>query len=188
MDRQFNLRPTLVAIGIAAGVCGVAMAQSTADTPTTSTTTAAAATAAPADGAAAGDRQSATTAPTKAPPTDSTAAQPTTPAPTLPTDANAPIGSTNVVRSDTPSIAFDKLAGERAFLAREDTAALPGFGNAFAHADHDADARLDRTEFTDAWAAYTGQGEAAENAASAAAAAAIARSEATSVAGVAASQ
>lgn len=72
-----------------------------------------------------------------------------------PSDLNAPIGSTSLTRADSSNEAFQKLDKQnRGFLSMADVAQLPSFGDAFANADRDADGRLDRSEFADAWAYY----------------------------------
>jgi hypothetical protein len=77
-------------------------------------------------------------------------------------DPNATIGSTGLTRADSANAAFGKLDPQsRGFLSRSDLRQLPDFGNAFAQADRDADGRLDRTEFTDAWSYYVDQGASA---------------------------
>ncbi len=71
---------------------------------------------------------------------------------------SASIGSTGLDRSDSANVAFAKLdVADHPFLTRDDVAQLPGFGDAFAQADHDGDGRLDRSEFVDAWSYYVSQ-------------------------------
>jgi hypothetical protein len=89
---------------------------------------------------------------------------------TTSTTGSAPAAIGPVTPLDNPSMAFEKLANGRAFLSEADVRSLPGFGEAFAGADGDRDARLDRTEFVDAWARYVDQGAGASDTAPTAAA------------------
>ena len=151
MNSHPTFRPTLVFAALAFGLCGAAFAQSSADNPaaTTSVTT-----------------QTTTTVTAPASPsaaTDVAAAAAATATPAASTQSsielNAAIGSTSLTRADSANEAFQKLdTRSTGFLSRSDVAQLPGFGDAFAKADRDADGRLDRTEFSDAWSYYVDQG------------------------------
>lgn len=155
MSSQRMLRSKFAVFSVALAFAGVAFAQTAADNasagspPSTSTTTTTTTVELPS--------VPATSAPEVTAPAVTTTTSQTT------IDPSA-IGSTSLTRLDTTNTAFEKLAPDRAFLTPADVAALPGFGDAFAKADRDGDGRLDRTEFSDAWAYYIGQGASAPSA------------------------
>jgi len=162
MNPSTNLRPTLAVFAMALGLLNTAFAQSAPDTSSanapdaTATTTTTTTTTAAAPGLADSD------APTQAAGTSAAAQGPESSAEAAPSPAGA-IGSTGIDRADSANAAFSKLdAADRGFVSRADTAQLPGFGDAFAQADHDGDGRLDRTEFIDAWSAYVARALSAE--------------------------
>ena len=60
-------------------------------------------------------------------------------------------------KSELASSAFEKLdAAHLGYLTKPEAEKLPGFDEAFDHADKNKDGRLDKSEFKIAWAEYTG--------------------------------
>ena len=85
--------------------------------------------------------------------------------PTTPAQSQTPRSSTPTQmpavtpnKSETAASAFEKLDTAHAgYVTKEQAAKLDGFDTAFTQADKKKDGKLDRDEFKEAWAIYTGK-------------------------------